>query len=1225
MFLNNIKMKPKLIGLFLIVGLVPLVAVAAFSMFRAQDALQTQAYNNLEAVHEIKRYQINTYFEEREGDMGVLVETVASLQQDAFSKLAAVQNLKKTEAERYLQDCQDDMDMLVETVASLRQEAFAKLEAVQTLQKAELERYLATVTGDIQVLKDDPATVQAINDIVQERSGMGMTGETYLVGKWEGDTTLRSDRVVKEGQIGDIKSDVYIERALSGISGQDVKIGSSGDMEIVVYTPLDIPGLNWAIITTMSLEEAVAPQLEGEENDFYANYIEKYGYYDLFLINPDGYVFYTVSKESDYQTNMVGGEYSASNLGGLVRQVLETQKLSFADFEPYAPSNNEQAAFIAQPFLHNGEVEVVVALQLPVENINAITQRRQGMGTTGETYLVGKWEGVTTLRSDRVVKEGQVGDAKSGVYIERALSGISGQDVKIGSSGDMEIVIYAPLDIPGLNWAIITTMNLEEAIAPQLEGETEDFYAKYIAKYGYYDLFLINPDGYVFYTVAKEADYQTNMVGGQYANSNLGELVQEILNTKQFGFADFDQYAPSNDEAAAFIAQPLIHEGGIEVIVALQLPLEGINSIMSVREGMGESGEAYLVGPDKRMRSDSYLDPTGHSVAASFAGTVAENGADTEQVSRALAKEDGREVLNDYTGNPVLSAYGPVEAFDVTWAVMVEINEEEVNRPVTTLINAVLAIGGVAAVIVAVVAFFVALSIANPVQKIADAALVIAEGDVNQRVDINQKDEVGLLADAFRQLIVYMQEMATAATSLAQGDLTVDVTPQSNRDVLGNAFAQMIADLRNLIGQVTDSANNVSAASSQLTASADQSAQAANQVANTIQQVAQGTAQQTESVTTATTTVEQVARAIEGVARGAQEQASAVDMSAQITASISRVIQQVATNAQAGAEGATQATHAAREGAGTVQKTIQGMESIKTSTDLVAQRVREMGQRSEQIGDIVETIDGIASQTNLLALNAAIEAARAGEHGKGFAVVADEVRKLAEGSAIATKEIAGLIRSIQQTIAEAVQAMDAGAAEVELGMGQAVEAGQALDSILVAAETVNQQVEEIAAAAQQMDASANELVSAMESVSAVVEENNASTEEMAAGAGDVSQAIESIASISEENSASTEEVSATVEEVSAQVEEVTASAQSLAAMAQGLQALVAQFRLPGTGPVSSILQLKDEGRPVQGGATFVSTPQPIQATTPTADPLLEVASVESGGNGHEEPLLVTSR
>ncbi len=220
-----------------------------------------------------------------------------------------------------------------------------------------------------------------------------------------------------------------------------------------------------------------------------------------------------------------------------------------------------------------------------------------------------------------------------------------------------------------------------------------------------------------------------------------------------------------------------------------------------------------------------------------------------------------------------------------------------------------------------------------------------------------------------------------------------------------------------------------------------------------------------------------------------------------------------------------------------------------------------MGSRSDQIGEIVTTIEDIASQTNLLALNAAIEAARAGEAGKGFAVVADEVRKLAERSSTSTREIGDLIKSIQKTVAEAVTAMDEGAKEVERGVLIANEAGVSLNDILKASEAVNQQADQAAAAAEQMSASANELVAAVDSVSAVVEENTAATEEMAAGSSEVTQAIENIASVSEENSAAVEEVSASAEEMSAQVEEVTASAQSLAELAKQLQDVVYQFKL----------------------------------------------------------------
>jgi methyl-accepting chemotaxis protein len=478
--------------------------------------------------------------------------------------------------------------------------------------------------------------------------------------------------------------------------------------------------------------------------------------------------------------------------------------------------------------------------------------------------------------------------------------------------------------------------------------------------------------------------------------------------------------------------------------------------------------------------------------------------------------------------------------------------------------NMILTLAGIGlaiAIVGGMVVWLIASSIATPLKQVAHAADSLSAGDVSQAVTHRSEDEVGKLADAFRQLIAYQKEMTAAADHLAEGDLTAEVSPRSDFDLLGHAFHKMIDNLRRLVAQVAEGAESVSAASTQLASAATQAGEATNQITLTMQQVSQGTGQQTEAVSRASSSVEQLSRAIDGVARGAQEQAESVSKAATLAGQISTAVQQVAASARAGAEGSRQATDAAKIGVETVEQTIEGMNAIKEKVGLSTEKVREMGRHSDQIGAIVQTIDDIASQTNLLALNAAIEAARAGEHGKGFAVVADEVRKLAEKSASATKEIATLIRGIQTSIGEAVSAMDEGAAEVETGVSRASQSGRVLNEILQAVQKVNQQVAEIAESAKAMDESAREMVTANETVSAVVEENTAATEEMAASSGEVSQVIDSIASVSQENSAAAEEVTASSEEMSAQVEEVSASAQSLAEMAQALQDVVSQFRL----------------------------------------------------------------
>jgi methyl-accepting chemotaxis protein len=425
-------------------------------------------------------------------------------------------------------------------------------------------------------------------------------------------------------------------------------------------------------------------------------------------------------------------------------------------------------------------------------------------------------------------------------------------------------------------------------------------------------------------------------------------------------------------------------------------------------------------------------------------------------------------------------------------------------------------ITGILGVLVAVgLAFVITRSITSPLAIVVEIGNSLSNGDLVRDLSSAKKDkvrlrkdEIGDLGRAFDRLIKYMQEMGIAAERIASNDLSLAVTPKSEKDELGNSFVKMVGGLRDAINEINDNANNLSSASIQLAEAAKQAESATSQISITIQQVARGTSDQASSVNKTASATEQMSKAIDGVAKGAEEQGMAISKAAEITSQINIAIQQVAENAESVTVDAAKAADAARIGAATVEVTLSGMHSIKSKVGASAEKVQVMGHRSNEIGAIVETIQDIASQTNLLALNAAIEAARAGEHGKGFAVVADEVRKLAERSSQATKEIGGIIAGIQTTVEEAVKAMEEGSMEVEQGVINAGKAGTALTEIISAALAVNNQANLAKKAAEHMSAASSELVSAVDSVSAVVEQNTAATEEMSANSAEVTLAIE---------------------------------------------------------------------------------------------------------------------
>lgn len=670
----------------------------------------------------------------------------------------------------------------------------------------------------------------------------------------------------------------------------------------------------------------------------------------------------------------------------------------------------------------------------------------------------------------------------------------------------------------------------------------------------YQDIFVARPDG----SRLCDAIGGTSSVADRayFKEALLGKLViSDTLISKTTG------------TPIIVLAAPIFVQEEIVGVIGLTVPTDYMSSLLKSSQ-TGRSREAYLLGWDGYFITESRFTPSLIEQGRVQKQAALELRIETLGAQKGLAGERGLSEYSGYNGKMVLGLYRPIPGLGAGAVLLLEEELDEVQSTANQLRNSILWVAAFSVVVVIGLALVFGSTLTRPLLLLSEILDSLGLGNLDQKsaqvalLHLTQRqDEYGVMSRALEKLKEYLRLIAETSGQIARGDLSAQLISRSDEDEIGNALSQMLTGLRALIGEVKENASQMEAASVTLEATSAQAGQATSQISTTIQQVAQGINQQTEAVTQTATSADQMAHAIQGVSSGTQEQAHAVERAAEITAQITSAIRQVASNAQTSAQGASQAAQTARQGTQTVAETIQSMRSIKAKVGQSAEKVQEMGQRSDQIGEIVETIDEIASQTNLLALNAAIEAARAGEQGKGFAVVADEVRKLADRSSQATKEIGTLIQGIQTTVREAVSAMEAGAKEVESGVVHANQAGEALQSIFGAVETVNLQVDEIASAAHQISLSSTDLVTAMGSVSEVVQGNIRATTAMLNSSQVVAEAVESIASVSEENSAAVEEVSASTEEMNAQVDEVGAAARSLALLAQGLQASVTRFKL----------------------------------------------------------------
>lgn len=542
--------------------------------------------------------------------------------------------------------------------------------------------------------------------------------------------------------------------------------------------------------------------------------------------------------------------------------------------------------------------------------------------------------------------------------------------------------------------------------------------------FGFYDIFLVDVrNDSIVYSVFKELDYATSLSQGPYVNSGIADVYQlaKYLPHGETAIVDFRRYLPSYNAPASFIGSPIYHNNEVIGVLIFQMPTDKINDVMTSHNnwknvGLGDSGETYLVGDDKKARSISRFlieDPTGYEkilvergMKPELAKEIIEKNSnvglqtlDTNTVQRALSGEKGFDLIKDYRGVEVLSAYTPIDIDGLNWALMSEIDREEAFSPIDAIrwniILVALVSTGIFTAVGLILSGIFANNISRPVESLASTMHNIAQQhDLTLRTDIARSDEIGDMA---------------------------------------NSVNTMLSAFQALVQKILAATVNVAAATEQLSS-----------VSATTR----------EGINTQRSETEQVATAMHEMVA---------------------TVAEIARNTAEAAAAAEETDQQAQSGKASIERTSRALSQLDQTMSASSEVIQNLHQDSDKIGQVLEVISAIAEQTNLLALNAAIEAARAGEQGRGFAVVADEVRTLAARTQNSTEEINQIIVGLQQRAKQAVESMQHSRDKTTETISQADETHSTLEQITLAVNQITEMSLQIASAAEEQNSVAEEI------------------------------------------------------------------------------------------------------------------------------------------------------
>ncbi|MDA8422694.1 MAG: HAMP domain-containing methyl-accepting chemotaxis protein [Nitrospiraceae bacterium] len=522
------------------------------------------------------------------------------------------------------------------------------------------------------------------------------------------------------------------------------------------------------------------------------------------------------------------------------------------------------------------------------------------------------------------------------------------------------------------------------------------------------------------------------------------------------GILSFIYFQIQNTLRDEEINKTLIVADGLSVKAVEPVQAEDLNALQFIQgEAISQPEVAYCF----------ILDGKGKLLSSSFEGNVLPAALQNINVLQpGVPFGTQPAIVNMRDSNlDVIDIASPI-AGGTLGTVHVGLNMTLIKSNIRNLLLYIMGVGAVVLIILSSVTMVMTAVTINPVKDLMRVAEALGRGDLSKKAYVKTGDELGQLGDTMNRTIDRLQgliqtesdrdkmqhqvmDLLSVVSTAAEGDLTIKA--EVTADALGSvadAFNLMIAGLTTLVTHASNVATEIQRSTGDILHSAER------------------------------------------MRMGAEQQASQIRNASEAVNAMSHTTQRMAENAEAATQTSVKATQAAVKGGAAVAETIKGMQRIRATVQSTGKKIKGLGERSLEIGAIIEVISEIATQTNLLALNAAIEAARAGEQGKGFAVVADEVRKLAERAARATKDITGLIKGIQVETSEAVTVMEEGTREVEEGTKLADQAGATLREIEQIVQQTATLMTDITRAAADQVQSTKSVVHTMDNISELTQE-----------------------------------------------------------------------------------------------------------------------------------------